>query len=203
MTEQALSAPDDLLLSQARWHLDPWHTGVYFRALNRGAGWIRGRFNRVSGTVEVTDDVVRPRVDVTIDLTSVSTGVARRDDHLRSSDFLDTDRHPRAHYTAARFERTATDAGLLHGDLTIHGQTRPVTLTVSWKGTAPDPFSEVNGTHLAFSARVDLSLAEFGIRPRLLPGMTVVSVGDRVGLSIEAVLLPYDPTAMLQNIPVD
>ncbi|MFD9906249.1 YceI family protein [Streptomyces sp. NPDC059063] len=191
------AAPVDVQVLSHRgvWHVDPLHTGVHFRGLNRGAGRVRGRFDRVRGTVGFKEGIERPHIDVRVELGSVSTGVAARDRHLRSADYLDVAAHPYMTFTSKRLVRTGRGIGELIGELALHGVTRPLVLDVEWRGGAPDV--RPGARHAAFGARGQLSLGEYGIRPLLLPGLTIPGVGDRVGIQLDVVLVPYDPAAGL------
>ncbi|NRQ33111.1 YceI family protein [Nonomuraea sp. NN258] len=201
MTELSTAASlTERLIGNRLWHLDPWHTGVHFRAVHRGAGWVRGRFTRVNGTIAFPDGIERPRVTVHVDLDGIGTGVPARDAHLRSADYLDTGAFPRMRLSADRLERTGETAGVLHGELDLHGFVRPIELETRWRGAAPDPLSEEE--HLAFTATGEISLGGFGIRPPVLPGLRLPTVGDRVAIELDVVLLPYDPAPLLADIPV-
>ena len=74
--------------------LDPGHAEVAFVGRHFGLTKIRGRFTGVAGTVAIADDIADSRVEVSIDMASVSSGDQSRDDHLRSPDFFDVAEHP-------------------------------------------------------------------------------------------------------------
>ncbi|MGW0885086.1 YceI family protein [Streptomyces sp. NPDC002671] len=184
-------SPAELLARTGVWHIDPFHTGVHFAAVNRAAGRVRGRFDEVSGTLTLPLDDIG--ADIVIATASLSTGNALRDGHLRTADFLDTERHPQMRFTAHRLDQETERTGRLHGALTLRGSTHPVTLDVSWQGAAPDPLSDAE--HLAFSATARISLADYGIRPQLLPGLSIPGIADAIDIILDVVLLPYDPAA--------
>jgi polyisoprenoid-binding protein YceI len=196
----ALTDVDEQLAASPVWYLDPWHTGVQFATRNRGAGKVRGRFVHVAGTVTSGQDSADATVHVSIDTSSISTGVRARDDHLRGGSFLNVAEFPSATFDADRFVRTSVGTGILCGSLTLRGLTRAVSLDVRWEGAAPDPFTD--GVHLAFTATGKVSLADFGMRQELLPGLKVPGIGDAVELVLDVVLLPYDPQPLLADIPV-
>jgi polyisoprenoid-binding protein YceI len=194
--------PDTAVGARERWYVDPWHTAVHFAVLNRGAGRVRGRFTSLAGTlVPRGDGLAGSKVEVSIDADSFTTGVGMRDKHLKSGDFLDVEHHPTLHFVAERLVRTGPLHGELEGRLNFRGAPVQVTLAVEWAGSAQDPFRE-DARHLAFSARGRLSLRELGLGQELLPGLRIPGLGDTVELTLDVVLLPYDPTPMLKDIPV-
>ena len=112
------------------WSIDPAHTSIEFSVRHLGISTVRGRFRQFSGTVEV-DAAGRPTaLEARIDAASIDTGVEQRDAHLRSPDFFDAERHPELHFRSTAV--TAAREGKLRvtGDLTIRGQTRPVSFEV-------------------------------------------------------------------------
>jgi len=180
------------------WYIDPWHSSVNFVAKRLGLNKVRGRFNRVSGTVQIANPPEQSTVQVTIQTASVSTGVRRRDDHLRSADFLDVGTYPEMRFVSTGLERTGDTLWRLSGQLTLHGVTRLVTLDVEWLGQGQDLF--VRGRQdTALSAHTTLQLSDFGIGEALVPTL----VGDLIVVDLEVTLLQYDPTPMLAQIPVD
>src|SRR5215467_10854176 len=122
-----------------RWQIDPGHTELAFVGRHFMLTKVRGRFTGVSGAIHVAGEIGESTAEVTIDMTSVDSGSQARDDHLRSPDFFDTGRHPTATFTgrAAGWQGTR---GVLAGELTIRGITRPVTLYVEYLGHAADPW---------------------------------------------------------------
>jgi len=114
-----------------RWILRPERTSVRFRSSSlRGLIKVRGRFTSVRGEAKVgSDGTVTGRV--VIDATSISTGIKRRDAHLRSADFFDTSRYPEISYDLAQAVLTGSDEMHLVGTLSIAGKSRPVELDVA------------------------------------------------------------------------
>jgi hypothetical protein len=101
-----------------------------------------------------------------------------------------------------RFQRITFTQHRLNGTLTLRGVTKQVDLDLNWQGAAPDPFRD-GETHLALPAIARISLADFGMPQPLLGDLAIAAIGDAVQLTIDAVLLPYDPAPMLNSIPID
>lgn len=182
------------------WYVDPWHTSVTFVAGHLKFGRVRGKFNRVSGTVEVAGRVEDSEIEVAVDVGSVDTGVGQRDKHLLSEEFFDVARYPEMGFSGTRVEAEGTE-WTLRGDLSIHGVTRPVAFEARWLGQEPDLLNEGEQT-AAFSARVGILRSDFGIGggPALPWGGNFVA--DDVVIEVEVALTTADPAPMLGRIPV-
>ena len=157
------------------------HAFIEFRIKHLGYSWLYGRFNEFDGEFVVDrDDPTRSRVTVDIATASIDTNHAERDKHLRSNDFLSVDRHPKALFVSTAVETTGETTGIIKGDLTLNGVTRPVDLTVEEIGHGPDPWG---GYRAGFLATTTLTLADFDITYDLGPAARTVELT----LSIEGV----------------
>lgn len=157
----------------AEYQIDPAHSFVEFRANHLGYSWLYGRFNVISG--EFTHDPANPAansITVEVDTTTVDTRHAERDKHLRSSDFLEVESHPKATFKSTRYEGTA-DSGKLHGELTVRGVNRPVVFEITKMGEGPDPWG---GYRAGFSGSYTLTRKDFGIDYDLGPASTIVEL---------------------------
>src|SRR5689334_23024813 len=113
------------------WKLDPYHTQVEFSAKHLGMMTVRGHFAEVtaSGDIDV-EHPERSTVEATIATASIRTHNAQRDNDLRSSNFLEADAHPTITFKSTKIEPAGADRYTMTGDLTIKGNTHPVTLNV-------------------------------------------------------------------------
>ncbi len=151
----------------------PSNTSIQFKVRNLGIMNVTGSFNRFTGTLKLDQaDITRSMVDVSIETASISTGIDRRDTHLRSDDFFDTARHPTMRFTSTALERLGPDRLKLTGNLTIRGVTRPVTLTV----TAQPGEGGADFTRSA-TATATINRQEFGVSYGAV-------IGDSVQISI-------------------
>src|SRR5262245_16118406 len=134
-----------------RWEIDSSHSSVHFSVRHLVIAKVRGTFARWSGTVQAPEgDFSKATVDVTIDASSIDTGVGQRDEHLKSPDFFDVAQYPELHFTGKRVEpRSGTEIDVV-GDLTIKGVTREVVLRVEQHGQAKDPWGNLRS---AFTAK--------------------------------------------------
>lgn len=168
------------------WDIDATHSDVSFSVRHLMVSKVRGRFNGVSGRLITGADLLDSEVTAEIDVTSFDTGNAQRDEHIRSADFLHAAQFPTMTYRSTGL-RWDGDELVVDGELTLHGITRAVPLTVELTGFGPDPYG---GTRAGFSASTKINRKDFGIDTELpLDGGGVV-VGDtvQISLDIEAVL---------------
>lgn len=124
-------------------------------------------------------------VEVVIDMATVNSGDVSRDDHLRSGDFFDVEHHPTATYRSIRVEVEGT-TGRVHGDLTIKGVTRPVTLTVDYLGHAADPWGN---DRAVFSAGARINREDWGLTWNMVLEAGGLLVSKEITLEIEVELI--------------
>lgn len=113
------------------YNADPTHTFVNFEAKHFGTSTLRGRFDKKEGSVTIDRAAKTGKVDFTIDMTSVSTGVAPLDTHLKSKDFFNAAEHPTAKFAGDKFAFDGSKITSVAGTLTLAGKSMPVTLTAS------------------------------------------------------------------------
>ena len=120
------------VLSQAAtWQIDPDHSSFQFKVRHLTVSNVKGDFTKVKGAVTIDDkDISNLNVELTIDAASVNTGHAKRDEHLRASDFFDVAKYPAITFVSKKVVKDGPDRLKVTGDLTIHGVTREVTVNV-------------------------------------------------------------------------
>src|SRR5579864_3788358 len=156
------------------WQLDPYHTQVEFAAKHLGMMAVRGHFAEISATGNINPDKPEASsVEVTIQTASIRTHNDARDNDLRSSNFLEVDKYPTIHFKSTRIEPAGQDRFTMTGDLTIKGNTRPVTLTVVKYGEFNDPMM---GHRIGYSAEGKINRKDFGMTfDMMLDGRFIVS----------------------------
>jgi len=166
-----------------RWEIDSSHSSVHFAVRHLVIAKVRGSFTRWSGTVQVPDgDFSKATVAVTIDASSIDTGVADRDAHLKSADFFDVAQYPELRFVGKRVQPRSGDVIDVVGDLTIKGITREVVLRVEQHGQAKDPWGNLR---TAFSAKTSIDRKDFGLTWNQVLETGGVMVGDRVEIEAE------------------
>ena len=163
------------------WSIDPVHSEVSFVVRHMMVSKVRGRFDKFEGTVTTAPDPLQSSVTATIDLSSVNTGEPNRDNHTRSADFFEVESHPTMTFQSTGV-RPDGDNFLLDGNLTIHGNTRPVTLKLEVNGFGPDAYG---GTRAGFSASGEINRSDFGVSYNgPIPGGGV-AVSEKVTITLE------------------
>jgi polyisoprenoid-binding protein YceI len=174
------------LPAPGRWQIDPGHTELAFIGRHFMLTRVRGRFTGLAGVIDVDQQPGDSTAEVTIDMTSVESGNEARDEHLRSADFFDVANHPTATFSA-RVSGWQGTKGMLTGELTLRGVTRPVTLQAEYLGHAADPWG---GHRAVFTAAGTINRADWGLTWNLPldGGGLVVSSQIRIEIELEAVL---------------
>ena len=168
---------------QSRWVFDPFHTQVEFAAKHLGMMTVRGSFLDVAADGYIDPDHPEASsVDVTIQTVSIHTNNPQRDNDLRASNFLEVDKYPTIHFKSTRIEQTGPETYNMTGDLTIKGNTQPVTLKVVKYGEFNDP--NMMGHRIAYSAETKINRKDFGLTfNMMLDGRWIVS--EEVQIFIE------------------
>jgi polyisoprenoid-binding protein YceI len=168
------------------WDIDPVHSEVSFTVRHMMVSKVRGRFGSFSAEIVTAPRFTDSTVTATVDASSVDTGTAQRDGHLRSADFFAVETHPTWTFRSTGIREDGDDYAL-DGELTIKGVTRPVSFALEVNGFGPDGYG---GTRAGFSARTTINRNDFGvdIAMPLDGGGVVVSDKVQLALEIEAVL---------------
>jgi polyisoprenoid-binding protein YceI len=163
--------------------IDASHSRVGFVARHLVVAKSRGEFSSFRGSVTIGDDPLQSSVDVEIDIASVDTRDAKRDEHLRSDDFFAAEHFPTMHYRSTGVALGNKGRYVVSGELTVKGVTRPVDLLVEFDGGITDPWG---GSRAVFNASAEVNREDFGLTwNQALEGGGVL-VGKTVTIEIEA-----------------
>lgn len=167
------------------WTAEPLSSAITFSVRHFMISKAQGRFTDFDVKITTAEDPLESSVVATVDLASVTTGVAARDEHLLSADYFDVASYPTMTYASSGLRRDGS-GWVVDGSLTLHGVTLPVPLAMELNGFGPDPFG---GQRAGFSATAQISRRDFGI-DLMVPMAGGFVVGDLVsiGLEIQAVL---------------
>ncbi len=155
-----------LVASAATYDIDPTHSFVQFRIKHLGYSWLYGRFNTISGEFSyAAEQPEASTISVTIETASVDSNHAERDKHLRNEDFLHVDKYPTATFQSTKFTPNG-DGGILEGELTLHGVTKPIQIEVTKIGEGKDPWG---GYRAGFAGITTLTRKDFGMEYDLGP----------------------------------
>jgi len=142
----------------APYSIDPTHTFVTFEALHFGTSTTRGRFAKKEGTIEFDRAGKTGKVDITIDMASINTGVAPFDSHLKSKDFFDVANHPTARFVASGLSFDGNNVSQVTGTLTMLGKTAPVVLKATRFNCYQNPIVKREACGGDFEATLQRSL---------------------------------------------
>jgi polyisoprenoid-binding protein YceI len=174
-------------LAQQTWTIDPAHSAAQFQVRHLMISTVRGEFEKMSGTVSFDGkDFSSIRAEAVIEAASINTRVQRRDDDLRSANFLDAAAYPTITFRSKRVENINGRNFNLIGDLTIRGVTKEIALAVEAsriiKGMSGEP-------RIGAHATTQLNRQDFGVKwNRVLEGGGVV-VGNEVQITLDLELV--------------
>lgn len=165
----------------AEYTVDLSHSFIQFRTKHLGFSWLPGQFNKFEGkmTYDPAKGPAGQSISITIDMASVDTNWPARDKHLRSPDFLNTEKFPTATFTSTGYDGDA-NGGTLSGDLTLHGVTKNISFAITKIGEGKDPWG---GYRAGFEGKYNLTRADFDMNYNLGPAAAVVELH----LMIEAI----------------
>jgi polyisoprenoid-binding protein YceI len=166
-----------------QWIIDPDHSVAAFVVRHMMVANVRGQFNKIKGTINFDqDNIAKSSVEVVIDTSGIYTGIQKRDDHLRSPDFLDVGKYPHIHFKSTNVEGTDKRQLRITGDLTIHGITRQIILLTEFTGPEKSPYGE---TSLGFTASVSINREDYNIMWNVLLESGGVMVGKEIHITLD------------------
>ncbi|MDZ7694868.1 MAG: YceI family protein [Balneolaceae bacterium] len=168
--------------TKTRWKIDPSHSEVQFKVKHLVISTVTGSFGTYDATVE-TEGKTFEGADVYFeaDINSISTNNEDRDNHLKSDDFFNAEKHPKLTFESTSVEKTGDDKYTITGDLTIRGTTKEVELKAVHGGTVEDPYGQ---TKAGFEITGTVNRKEFGLEWDAVTEAGNVVVGDKVKLML-------------------
>jgi polyisoprenoid-binding protein YceI len=177
------------------WTIDGSHSLAEFSVKHMMVSTVKGRFQTVTGNITWDEtNSANSLVEANIDATSITTHDEKRDAHLASADFFETEKYPTITFKSKKVEAKSADNFKVTGELTMHGVTREVTLDVEYNGFGKNPWGM---TVAGFSARTSISRKEYGLNwnVALEAGGMLVSDKINITLEVEAIAAPVEVTA--------
>lgn len=163
--------------------LDPAHSRIGFVARHAMISKVRGSFTAFEGIAHL--DAANPAAstaEVTIQVTSIDTGNAQRDEHLRTNDFFDAPSFPTITFRSTGVEVLSADSFALTGDLTIKGTTKSVTVEFEHTGMATDVYGNLRA---GFEGKAAINRADFGVTWNAPLEAGGVLVSDKITLEFD------------------
>lgn len=140
------------------YQIDPSHSFVEFKILHLGYSVLKGRFNTIRGQFNYDENnPTKSNITVEIETKSIDSNHAKRDKHLRGSDFLNVEKYPLSTFKSVSYKETA-DNGIMTGDLTLHGVTKRVEIPVSFIGSGMDPWG---GYRRGYQGQLKIKRSDF------------------------------------------
>ena len=176
------------IASASPWIIDVDHSNIGFKVRHMMVSNVKGDFARFSGNVDIDDkDLAKTKVDAVIETASINTGVAKRDEHLKSPDFFDVAKYPTMTFVSRKVKKEGLDKLKIYGQLTLHGVTKDVVLDVQGLNKSfKDPWGNIKR---GASATTTINRKDYGLVWNKAIESGGVMVGDEVNISLEIELL--------------
>lgn len=170
-------------LQAETYQIDPVHSSVIFRVRHMVVSRVTGRFEKFTGAFGYEPDNPKAwNAEAEIDAASINTNVQKRDDHLRSADFLDVQKCPKILFKSTGVTGVVGNRARLHGDLTIHCVTRPVALDLEIGGVTQDPWGNQRA---GAAATTHINRKDFGLTWNKALETGGLVVGEEVEITLE------------------
>lgn len=178
-------------ITSGDYKIDPMHSTIGFAIRHLEINWVEGRFKDFAGTIHYDEsDLTKSSVEFTAKIESIDTGVTPRDNHLRTADFFEAEKYPEMTFKSTRVERKGKQGGVLHGDFTLKGVTKQVSLPFTITGAIKDG---QGNTRFGISAKTTINRRDYGItwgKPMAGGGL---DIGNEVTINLQLEALKPAP----------
>lgn len=148
-------------MSTTKWVLDPAHSEIQFKVKHLLISTVSGDFKKFEASAETEgDDFTTAKVQFSADIASISTNNEQRDGHLKTGDFFDAENHPKLSFVSDKLVKVDDEVYDLHGQLTMRGVTKDVTLKAAFGGSTTDPWGN---TRVGFEISGKIDRTDFGV----------------------------------------
>jgi len=167
----------------SKWIIDSDHSVAAFAIRHMAVAYVHGQLNKVAGTVLFNPaDMNSLKVELEIDLSSIITGIQKRDDHLKSQDFFDEETFPKITFKSTKTEKIGSESCKVYGDLNIHGVTVEISIDIDISGPVKSPFDD--DTTIGLTGKTTLNREDFGLTWNVPMDNGGLMVGKEVEVSI-------------------
>jgi len=174
-------------MATTKWSIDPTHSEIGFKVKHMMFTNVSGKFDAFEATAETEDDNFETaKISFSAAAESINTGNTDRDNHLKSGDFFDAAQHPKLEFSSTSFKKIDDENYELHGNLSLHGETKPVTLNAEYGGIGKDPWGN---TKAGFTLSGKFNRKDFGLtwNAALEAGGVLVSEEVRIHADVQLV----------------
>ena len=178
--QEAKLTPQELT---GTYNFDRAHSHIGFRIMHMGLAEIPGNFTDYTGTINYDgNDVTKSSVEFSAKVTSINTGVERRDDHLRNADFFEVAKYPEMTFKSTKIEKKGKNGFVAVGDFTLKGVTKQIALPFTVNGVLKD---QRGGIKIGASALTTINRRDYGITWGSTLPSGVQSLSDNVNINIQ------------------
>lgn len=168
-------------MATTSWVIDPTHTEIQFKVRHLMITHVTGSFGKFNGTADTKDDNFESaQIRFNAEIDSITTSNEQRDGHLKSADFFDSAQFPQLTFVSNKFEKTGGEEYELYGDLTFHGVTKHLKLSVEHGGVIKDPWGN---TRTGFTIEGKINRKDFGLVWNSVTDAGGVVLGDEVKIN--------------------
>lgn len=176
-----------LVQAQTNWNIDPSHSSIRFAVDHMVISEVEGIFSKYEGSVvSAKGDLSDAKINFSVDVNSVNTDNAKRDEHLRGADFFETEKYPKMTFVSTSVQKTGTGKYNLKGKLTLHGVTKEITLSMTYGGTTKDPWGN---TKAGLKVTGVINRTDFGLKYNSVLEAGSLMIGEDVTITAKVELV--------------
>lgn len=176
-----------LMSAQSKWNIDASHSSIRFAVDHMVISEIEGIFSTYEGSViTTTADFSDAKINFVVDVNSVNTDNAKRDEHLRGADFFETGNYPKMTFVSTSVQKTGNNKYNLKGNLTLHGVTKEITLGMTYGGTTKDPWGN---TKAGLKVTGVINRIDFGLKYNSVLEAGSLMIGEEVAITAKVELV--------------
>ncbi|HSQ46561.1 MAG TPA: YceI family protein [Lutibacter sp.] len=175
-----------LMSAQSKWNIDASHSAIRFAVDHMVISEVEGIFSTYEGSIITTKaDFSDAKINFTVDVNSVNTDNAKRDEHLRGADFFETEKYPKMTFVSTSVQKTGENKYNLKGKLTLHGVTKEITLAMTYGGTTKDPWGN---TKAGLKVTGVINRTDFGLKYNSVLEAGSLMIGEEVTITAKVEL---------------
>jgi polyisoprenoid-binding protein YceI len=170
-------------MTNTKWTVDPTHSAIEFSVKHMMIAKVKGSFNKFEANILANpSDLTTAEIDFTVDVASIDTRNADRDNHLRSADFFDVEKNPTLTFQSTKIVKTNEDEYDVTGNVTLNGITQEETFAITFEGQGKDPWGNEKA---GFSGKGKVKRSDYGLTYNAALETGGVLIGDQITLTIE------------------
>jgi polyisoprenoid-binding protein YceI len=170
-------------MTNTKWIVDPTHSAIEFSVKHMMIAKVKGSFNKFEASILANpSDLTNAEIDFTVDVASIDTRNADRDNHLRSADFFDVEKNPTLTFKSTKIVKTDEDEYDVTGNVTLNGVTQEETFNITFEGQGKDPWGNEKA---GFSGKGKVKRSDYGLTYNAALETGGVLIGDQITLTIE------------------